>query len=375
MKIKLVFFHPYSKLGGADKSLYKLISSLDPKKFDITFISIGKIEIKDLFNKKNNINFISLKSKRTLFTIFQIRKILKEITQKKFEKYFFISNQNFANVLAYFIMSNIKFFKVILIERNHLDELKFYKNINDFIKKKIISFLMSITYKKADAVIGISQCLSNDLSKKIKKKVITIYSPAYDKKIFKLSDKKKPNIFNNKNKKYIINVSRFSKRKDQLTLLKAFSLIKDKIENLNLIMLGYGEEINNLKKYVQENNLEKKVYFIDKTLNPYPYIKNSDLFVLTSHYEGFPNVLVESLALRTPVISTNCNAGPKEILLNGKGGILININDHLNLSKKILSFFKNKNSLLKKMNYAIKKLYRFERKQHVVKYENLFNKL
>jgi glycosyltransferase involved in cell wall biosynthesis len=272
-------------------------------------------------------------------------------------------------------MSNIKFFKVILIERNHLDELKFYKNINDFIKKKIISFLMSITYKKADAVIGISQCLSNDLSKKIKKKVITIYSPAYDKKIFKLSDKKKPNIFNNKNEKYIINVSRFSKRKDQLTLLKAFSLIKDKIENLNLIMLGYGEEINNLKKYVQENNLEKKVYFIDKTLNPYPYIKNSDLFVLTSHYEGFPNVLVESLALRTPVISTNCNAGPKEILLNGKGGILININDHLNLSKKILSFFQNKNSLLKKMNYAIKKLYRFERKQHVVKYENLFNKL
>ena len=158
-------------------------------------------------------------------------------------------------------------------------------------------------------------------------------------------------------------------------MLKAFSLIKDKIENLNLILLGYGEEINNLKKYVQENNLEKKVYFIDKTLNPYPYIKNSDLFVLTSHYEGFPNVLVESLALRTPVISTNCNAGPKEILLNGKGGILIKINDHLNLSKKILSFFQNKKSLLKKMNYAIKKLYRFERKQHVLEYENLFNKL
>ena len=69
-------------------------------------------------------------------------------------------------------------------------------------------------------------------------------------------------------------------------------------------------------------------------------MKKSMLLILTSIYEGFPNVLVESLTIGTPVISTNMNAGASEILINGKGGELINLGDYKNLSKKIISVYK-----------------------------------
>ena len=77
-------------------------------------------------------------------------------------------------------------------------------------------------------------------------------------------------------------------------------------------------------------------------------MKRSNLLILTSVYEGFPNVLVESLTIGTPVISTNANAGASEILLNGKGGDLIKIGDYRNLAKKILNHFSSPKILIKK---------------------------
>ena len=68
--------------------------------------------------------------------------------------------------------------------------------------------------------------------------------------------------------------------------------------------------------------------------NPYPIIKETDLFILSSRYEGLPNVLLESLALEKMVISSNCRTGPKEILLNGKGGLLFEVGDYNNYIKK-----------------------------------------
>ena len=89
----------------------------------------------------------------------------------------------------------------------------------------------------------------------------------------------------------------------------------------------------NIKLLAKELKINKDIIIVNKTYNPYPYMKNSNLLILTSKYEGFPNVLVESLTIGTPVISTNANAGASEIVLNGKGGELINIGDYNTLAK------------------------------------------
>ena len=99
------------------------------------------------------------------------------------------------------------------------------------------------------------------------------------------------------------------------------------------------------------------------------------MLILTSVYEGFPNVLVESLTIGTPVISTNCNAGASEILLDGKGGDLVKIADYKKLSKKMLSYLNSPKNLVKKTKIAKKNLYRFGTKKHAKIYTKIFKNI
>ena len=149
-KINLIFFHPHSGFGGADRSIARVINNLDQRIFNFHFISISKPNIK--FFLKRKVFFHRIKTSRTLFSIFKIRKILENINNYK-KKNIFISNQNFANILSFLILFNFKNIKHILIERNSLDELSFSKNIYEFIKKKIIKYCVKILYKYSDLVI------------------------------------------------------------------------------------------------------------------------------------------------------------------------------------------------------------------------------
>ena len=367
-KIKLIFFHPYSYLGGADNSLRRLIENLDNKTFSITFLSLNNSYLRKILSKKAS--FITLKANRTFHTIPELKSIIQKYEEShKFKKIILISNQNFANIIASFAIPNNSHIKTIFIDRNHLDELSFYKNFNDKIKKRLIKLLIKLRYSKANKVIGICKKLSDDLSKHINKKVITIYSPSFDKSIIKKS-REKLNL--SRRFKYIINVSRFSKEKDLSTTLKAFKLVLNKIKNLKLILIGYGPELKKIKSLAKELNIHNKILIINKSQNPYKYIRRSELLVLSSIYEGFPNVLNEALTIGRPVISTNSNSGASEILLNGKGGDLVKVKDYKNLSKKIIDHFKFPKKLQKKTIFAQKKLYRFETKRHCKIYTNLF---
>ena len=226
---------------------------------------------------------------------------------------------------------------------------------------------MLALYRYADLIIGNSKKLSKDLSIFLNRPVITIYNPAKDLDIIKLAKK---NIKFEKKKNVILNVGRLELQKDQITILKA---IKDL--NVFLILIGYGSLENKLRNFINMNKMNHKVLILNKVTNPYPYFRKSNLFVLSSLYEGFPNVLVESITLNLPIISSNCNSGPSEILMNRSGNNLFKCKDHIELNKKIKKYFKN-NKILKKNN---KKLFtglsRFDKKKILRKYDEVFSKL
>ena len=146
--------------------------------------------------------------------------------------------------------------------------------------------------------------------------------------------------------------------------------IKDKI-NFNLLLVGRGIEKENLVKYINKNNLSKQVKLINFQKNPFNLIKSSDVFILTSLYEGLPNVLLESQVLKKFIISSDCPTGPKEILLNGKAGFLFNVGDHTELSNLILNYSKNKKLLSKKISIGYKNLSRFDYNRNLKKYLNI----
>lgn len=351
-------------LGGADTSLSRLINNLDKNKYSIYFITLKKNNLK--LKEKNKIKIIKINSTRTVFSIIKIRKILKKDKNKKFKKYIFLSNQNFANIISFFITFKLDWIKLCLIERNHLDEFKYNKNFKNF----IIKILMKILYKYADKIIGISKKLSLDLKKFSKSNIQTIYNPAFDKDIYKLSKKK---IFLKKNKnKIILNIARLEKQKDHITLLRGFKESLKKIDSI-LIIIGYGSQKKNILKFIKENDLKEKVILLDKVSNPYPYYKKANLFILTSLYEGFGNVLTEAAMFRVPVISTNCNSGPREILMNGKGGDLVKIYDYKKLSEKIITNLNCRN--LKKIKIIKNNLKRFSIKKNIKSYEKIFKEI
>ena len=193
-----------------------------------------------------------------------------------------------------------------------------------------------------------------------------IYNPLNKNEVIKKS-KMKTKIKFDKKKLNLINVARYSDQKDQLTLLKAVNTIKNKVK-FNLLLVGRGAEKNNLKKYILTNNLSKQVQLINFQNNPFNLIKSSDVFILSSLYEGLPNVLLESQVLKKFIISSNCPTGPKEILLNGKCGLLFKPGDYKKLSELIIFFSKNKKKLKPKIDLAYRKLIRFDYEKNLKKY-------
>ena len=131
----------------------------------------------------------------------------------------------------------------------------------------------------------------------------------------------------------------------------------------------------NLLKYIHKNELSNLVQMIDFQNNPFNLINSSDIFILTSLYEGLPNVLLESQVLKKFIISSNCPTGPREILLNGKAGFLFEVGDFKRLSNLILDYSRNKKLLSKKIKIGYQNLKRFDSETNLKNYLKVINSL
>src|SRR5690606_37479311 len=107
------------------------------------------------------------------------------------------------------------------------------------------------------------------------------------------------------------------------TLLKAIAYLKEKNQTTRLIILGDGKERRALQAQIAELGINENVIMPGFQLNPYTWMAASQLYVMSSRYEGFPNSLVQALACGTPVVSCDCPTGPREILEDGKWGQLV----------------------------------------------------
>ena len=140
-----------------------------------------------------------------------------------------------------------------------------------------------------------------------------------------------------------------------------------------MLIIGYGINKSIIKKKIDRYNLNKFIKIINNKYNPYPYLRQSDLFVLSSKYEGLPNVILEAQTLKKYVISSDCPTGPKEILMNGKLGSLFHVGDYKKLASLIMNYIQNKKKYEKKIYNAYKQLDRFDYKLNCKKYLSVIN--
>ncbi len=137
----------------------------------------------------------------------------------------------------------------------------------------------------------------------------------------------------------ILSAGELCKRKDFSTLIKAFKIVKENID-ARLVILGKGRLLNKLIKLTHELEIDRYVDFPGFVENPYPYMAHANVFVLSSLWEGLGFVLIEALAVGTPVVSTDCPSGPSEILQNGKYGPLVPPKDHQKMAEAIIKVLK-----------------------------------
>ena len=195
------------------------------------------------------------------------------------------------------------------------------------------------TYRLSNGVIAVSRGVKDDLciiGKLSGRFVRVIYNPAAT------GVKKKSESRNKKNKlwgsgfKYhILAVGRLVLQKDHKTLIEAFSLLPKGIK-AKLVILGEGPLRAELESLVYKLELVESVSLPGFKIDPYPWLHSSDLFVLSSRFEGFGNVIVEAFECGIPVVSTNCPSGPSEILEDGRYGKLVPIQDSSAMAIAIL---------------------------------------
>ncbi len=143
----------------------------------------------------------------------------------------------------------------------------------------------------------------------------------------------------NINFKYIITVGQYEnniKQFDKLIVSYANSILPK--ENIYLVIIGNGDK-NKLLDVAKSYNIEDKLHLLGYQENPFKYLKNALYLVLSSKNEGFSNVLIESLACETPVISLNCPCGPKEIVINNENGILVEDQDFEKLTEAMNNLY------------------------------------
>ena len=359
---RLIIFMPSIEGGGVEKNLFIISRYLVKKIKDISLITVSN-SYRKKFDKK--IKFISPKNS-FWDSVGRRKKFFIGLLMLFFE---ILKNRN-ALVLCF--QGNIyctflcKILGIKIIVRSNSSPDGWSQN---FFKHLCFKYI----FRLSDIIIVNSKEFKKKFKKKFNLDTICIYNPLDKNRIIQKSRIKSSLKFDKK-KFNIINVGRFTDQKDQITLLKAVNLIKNKI-SLQLTIVGRGKEEENLKKFINNNNLKGLVRLVNFTNNPYNLINSSDIFILSSLYEGLPNVLLESQVLKKFIISTNCPTGPKEILMNGKAGFLFKPKDYKNLAKLIIYAYKNKSKLKKMSNLGYKNLFRFDYNTNIKKYYSTINSI
>ena len=262
---------------------------------------------------------------------------------------------SFQNSIVSILLCNLIGVKVIARVANHPNIV----NVDGTLMTKISNFLKNYIYRYATLVITNSQITSKQIAMNTKAKTKTIYNPSFSNKIVEMSNEPiDDERFSNIKTKKIIAVGRLVNQKNFELLIRAFKVVLESID-AHLIIIGEGEKRDELIKLVEELNLINKVYLVGFQSNPHKYVKNSDLFVLSSLYEGLPNSLIEAIAVDTPAIATNCLSGPSEILLNGEGGDLVEVENLEQLAKSIIKNLSDIEYAKAKQKIAYEHLYRF----------------
>ena len=322
--------------GGAEKVMLSLAGGFAEQGFKVDIVvAILKGEYLSLISPK--VRLIDLKSQRLIGSLPGLVSYLKQNRPKTL-----ISALEDPNTIAIVAkkLAGVPT-SVILTLHNHLSRATQYSSN---LKGRLIPLFARLILPMADGVVAVSQGVAEDAAKMSKlplTRIRVIYNPIFTEDL--LAKFREPVdcpwLMDNQTS-LILGVGRLTAQKDFPTLIRAFALVRQQC-SARLMILGQGEDLIGLQDLVTDLNLGEDVIFPGFVLNPYAYMTKASLFVLSSIFEGFGNVLVEVMLAGVPVVSTDCESGPAEILANGQYGNLVAVGDVNGLAAAMVATLKN----------------------------------
>ena len=210
------------------------------------------------------------------------------------------------------------------------------------ITQKILFYLANkITFINSDLIICQSEYMKNDVISYLKcssNKFKVIYNPINISKIHNLCLEDAPQFD-------LIAIGRLMEQKDYYTLINCIEILVKNNFFIKLGIIGEGHLQTYLFKLVKEKQLCQFITFLGYQSNPYKYLYRSKFLISTSVYEGFSNVIIESLSLGIPVIATDCPSGNREIIKEGYNGFFTNVGSSENMANVIKNAFRQRDNL------------------------------
>lgn len=370
---RVCFFHPYFRDGGVERGMVLLARE---------FRALGVASEVATFGSTGHFAgipgapvLVDLGARRALASLIPLARHLRRTRPD-----WVVSAQNFANIVA--VLANFlagKPARVLVTERNAVSRERLrYAGIlgTGKLKGRVLLLLMRWIYPLADRVAANSADGAADLAETIGmplSRVRVLYNPTFDPRILSDAEAEAPYPFLVERKgsgiPVVVAVGRLAPQKDFATLIRAFARVRKRLP-CRLLVLGEGPERGALEALARELGIESDVSLPGFAGNPHAAVRRADLFVLSSLFEGLPNALIEAVALGVPCVSTDCLSGPREILLDGRGGTLVPVEDPERLAAAIADALEHPDRARALLSVARSGLHRFDSRAAAKAYLN-----
>ncbi len=354
-KLKIMFVLPSLRAGGAERVMSYIASHLDSSRFEAHLLIIG-FEKDKVYDINDTVNVIYLNKARVSRSIVSIVKTL-----RKYKPDVVMSSISHVNTMMSIISPFFRKAKFIGREAN-------VKSTRAQFSSKQVgigSMLSNRSFKVLDAIICQSNDMLNDFKESMEideSKFVVINNPITDNFTYTSKSPKKNNV-----PKYIT-VGTLHKRKGHERILKLLSKVN---HQFHYTIIGNGNEKDTIEKLIKELGLSKAVTHVPYTKEVPEFLAVSDIFINGSFVEGFPNVLIESCAVGTPVIAFEAPGGINEIIIEGVNGHIVNTED--DYVEKLNELYANNYFDAKLVSDSVTS--RYGKDIILAKYETLFTNL
>jgi glycosyltransferase involved in cell wall biosynthesis len=368
-KIKILFVLPNLIGGGAERVFTYLVNHINRDKFE-PHLALGAKRGAYLQDISEDVVIHELEGERARRAIPSLIKLVRNL---KPDTVFSTLGMNFASLTGK--MFYPRGTRVILREGNSVTAFLEDVARNSPATAAFYRRVYRLLYNRADGIICQSDFMLRDIAENLgvnEKKLHRIHNPVDLEKIDRLLKEEKTEKLFSEDVFNFVTVGKFHYHKGYDILLRAFSKAREKNEKIALTMLGEGEERESLENLRNELGLNEIVKMPGFSQNPYVYIKQADSFISSSRYEGFANVIVESLACGTPVVVTDCPSANREVIREGENGWFAEVENAGSLAETIIKATVEADKLNASEIRADCQS-RFSIKQILPKYEELLN--